>query len=170
MTDLQEAGLAVAACLENTGLPLVQKLLERMTDEKALIESILPLVQNHLKPLQFYKQGADSAAIRRLANAVNIKELILLAKADFLGRGTEEAKDGRFKAGEWLQQRASALNVLEAPLKPLLQGRDLIQAGLAPSKAFKQILEQAYEAQIEGNISSHQEAVSWLRERLSNSA
>ncbi|WP_345976067.1 HD domain-containing protein [Sulfurimonas sp. HSL3-7] len=153
---------------ENTGIALTQTLLGRMTDEKALVESILPLVQNHLKPLQFYRRDAEAAAIRRLANAVNIKELIILAKADFLGRNTEEAGNGRFKAGEWLQERAAALNVLEAPLKPLLQGRDLIKAGLAPSTAFKQILEEAYEAQIEGSICTHQEAILWLKELLGN--
>ena len=151
---------------EITGLTLTQTLLERVTDEKTLIESILPLVRHHLKPLQFYKEKADDAAIRRLSTEVNIRELITLAKADFLGRGTKEAQSGDFKAGDWLQEKAASLNVLVAPLKPLLQGRDLINAGFAPSKRFKAILQKAYDKQLDGEIESHEDALKWLGENF----
>jgi len=153
---------------ENTGMPLTEVFLGRLTEEKALIEKIVLLVKHHLKPMQFYKQGASSAAIRRLANQVNIEELILLAKADFLGRTTEEALKGDFIAGEWLQKRAEELNVINAPTPPLLQGRDLMQAGLTPSKNFKTILQQAYEAQMDGEITTHSEALSWLKKELNS--
>ncbi|MEN8146569.1 MAG: HD domain-containing protein [Campylobacterota bacterium] len=151
---------------ENTGLPLTERFLGRLSDEKALLDTIVPLVKHHLKPLQFYKQGAKSAAIRRLAAQVNIEELILLAKADFLGRTTKEAQNGDFRAGEWLQERAEELNVLSTPIAPLLQGRDLLQAGMTPSKTFKAILQKAYEAQMDGEISTHSEALSWLKTEL----
>ncbi|MGB5965047.1 MAG: HD domain-containing protein [Sulfurimonadaceae bacterium] len=151
---------------ENSGVPLTQRLLERLSDEKALVESVVPLVKYHLKPKQFYKQWAKSAAIRRLANQVNIEELILLCKADFLGRTTQEARQGDFKAGEWLSKRAEELNVTNTPIAPLLQGRDLLHAGLAPSKTFKIILQKAYEAQMDGEITTHLEALSWLKREL----
>lgn len=154
---------------ENSGVPLTERFLERLSDEKALIETIVPLVKHHLKPLQFYKQGAKSAAIRRLANQVNIEEIILLAKADFLGRTTQEALHGDFKAGEWLHVKAKELDVINTPMEPLLQGRDLMSAGLTPSKAFKNILEKAYEAQMDGEITTHAEAVEWLNRAFSNS-
>ena len=151
---------------ENTGLPLTETFLERLTEEKALVETVLPLVKHHLKPMQFYKQGAKAAAIRRLANQVNIEELILLARADFLGRTTKEATQGDFEAGEWLAKRAEELNVSNTPIPPLLQGRDLMQAGLSPSKTFKVILQKAYEAQMDGEISTHSDALVWLQKEL----
>jgi len=151
---------------ELTGLPLCEQFMARLSDEKAVTEALLPLVKHHLKPLQFYKQGAKSAAILRLARSVNIEQLVLLAKADFLGRTTPEAKAGRFEAGEWLLERAAALHVRREPLPPLIQGRDLVKMGLHPSKAFKAILERAYEAQIEGLFKSHDEALIWLRKEL----
>lgn len=152
---------------EISGVPLTEQFIARLSDEKALFESIVPLVRHHLKPMQFYKQGAKSAAIRRLANQVNIEELIMLAKADFLGRTTKEAVAGDFKAGEWLQKRAKELNVTNGPMAPLLQGRDLLRAGLTPSKTFKIILQKAYELQLDGHISSYDEAISWLNQELS---
>ncbi len=151
---------------ENSGLPLTETFLERLSEEKALVETVLPLVKHHQKTRQFYKQQAKSAAIRRLANQVNIEELILLAKADFLGRTTKEALLGDFEAGVWLAKRAAELNVTNTPIPPLLQGRDLMQAGLSPSKAFKVILQKAYEAQIEGEISTHSDALMWLEKEL----
>ncbi len=159
-------GKISAPAHEIAALALTQTLLGRVTDEKTLIESILPLVKHHLKPLQFYKERAGDAAIRRLAQEVSIRELITLAKADFLGRGTKEARSGDFKAGDWLQEKAASLNVLEKPLKPLLQGRDLINAGLTPSKKFKAILQKAYDKQLDGEIESLEDALKWLRKNF----
>jgi len=151
---------------EQTGMKLCETFMARLSDEKALLEALLPLIKHHLKPLQFYKQGAKSAVILRLAKSVNIEQLVLLAKADFLGRATPEAKAGSFEAGVWLLERAAALHVKNEPLPPLIQGRDLLKMGLPPSKAFKAILERAYEAQIEGLFESHDEALLWLKEML----
>ncbi len=151
---------------ENTGVPLTEQFLARLSDEKALFEKIIPLVKHHLKPLQFFKQGAKAAAIRRLANQVNISELVLVAKADYLGRTTPEAQAGAFEAGEWLLERAETLKVDKKPMDALLQGRDLIAAGLRPSKAFKTILHRSYEAQIEGEINTYEEALLWLQKEL----
>ncbi len=151
---------------EHSGVLLTETFLSQLTEERGLIENILALVKNHLAPMQFYKQGAKSPAIRRLANRVNIAELIILAKADFLGRTTAEALKGEFKAGEWLQKQAKALKVHTEPLAPLLQGRDLMHAGMKPSKAFKTILNDAYEAQIDEAFSTHDEALSWLKKYM----
>lgn len=151
---------------ENSGVPLAESLLKKLTDETTLIENITTLVKLHLKPKQLYEEKAEPGAICRLATQVNIETLSLLAKADFLGRTTEEALKGDFKAGEWLEKRAAELGVLTSPLKPLLRGRDLITAGYPQSKAFKTILEQAYEAQLDGCIKNREEAMQWLNKIL----
>jgi len=151
---------------ENTGVVLTQNFIERLSDEKRLLEKILPLIKHHLKPLQFYKQGAKSAAIRRLANQVNISDLVVLSEADFFGRTTLEAKGGQFDAGSWLLKRAEALKVDQKPMPALLQGRDLVMLGLKPSKQFKALLDQAYEAQLDEVFVTHEEAVAWLHRVL----
>ena len=155
---------------EHAGVALTKSFLYRLTQEHHFIESILPLVEHHLKPSQFYAQGAKSSAIRRLATKVNIEELVLLAKADFLGRSTPEAKSGIYKAGEWLLTQAKALQVTTAPPVPLLQGRDLIALGLTPSARFGEILDTVYEQQIEGELQNHMEALAFVREHLDTKA
>ena len=47
-------------------------------------------------------------------------------------------------------------------VKPFLQGRDLIQIGLKPSKEFSNILNEVYTMQVEGELQSKEEALSWL--------
>ena len=76
---------------EEAGVALTSALLYRLTEEHDFITSILPLVKYHAEPSHFYRGGAKSAAVRRLATKVNIEELVLVAKADFLGRTAESA-------------------------------------------------------------------------------
>jgi len=141
----------------------------RLTSEHDFIESILPLVEHHLKPLQFYKNGAKSKAIRRLATKVNIEELVIVAKADFLGRTCPEALSGVYEAGEWLLEKAKELKVQNKALDNLLQGRDLISLGLEPSPEFARILDEVYELQMDGVISNKEEALVYVKNRIENS-
>jgi tRNA nucleotidyltransferase (CCA-adding enzyme) len=152
---------------EKAGLEPTRSLMYRLSHEHGFIESILPLVEHHLKPSQFYAQGAKSGAIKRLATKVNITELVMVAKADFLGRTTSEACLGEYPAGEWLLTEAKKLQVSTQPEKPLVQGRDLIAMGLTPSPQFKVLLEAAYQAQLEGKIRDREEAIDYLQ-RLRN--
>ncbi len=149
---------------EGAGVEPTKSLLYRLTDEHSLVESILPLVEHHLKPSQFYSSRAKSPAIRRLATKVNIEELVIVAKADFLGRTTQESRQGIYPAGEWLLERASELNIKDKATPPLLQGRDLIALGINPSPKFGQILKEIYESQLDGEIGSREEALEWVRE------
>jgi len=151
---------------EYAGITPTKSFLYRLTHAHDFIESILPLVEYHLKPSQFYAQGAKSAAIRRLATKVNIEELVLVAKADFLGRNTAEARSGIYEAGEWLLRQAETLQVAATPPAPLLQGRNLIALGLHPSPQFGEILNAVYEQQIEGKLQSQKEALAYVKQHM----
>jgi len=162
-TIVEKNGRIRAIGHERAGMEPTCTFMYRLTDEHDFIESLLPLVEHHLKPSQFYAAGAKAAAIRRLATKVNLEALVMVAKADFLGRTTEEAKSGRYEAGEWLLERASELKVKKKPLENILQGRDLIGLGLTPSPEFKTILDAVYEAQLEGLLSNKEEALHYVK-------
>ena len=164
-TTIEEDGTIRSIGHEYAGIEPTKKLMYRLIDEHDLIETVLPLVEHHLKPSQFYTGGAKASAIRRLATKVNIEELVVVAKADFLGRTTKESLTGVYHAGEWLLEKSCALNVVNKPLDSLLQGRDLIALGLEPSPQFKEILDAVYGEQIEGKITTKEEAVKFIKER-----
>ena len=162
----EEAGRIRAIGHEEAGIEPAKSFMYRLTNEHDFIESILPLVEHHLKPSQFYKNGAKSKAVRRLATKVNIEELVIVAKADFLGRTSPEALQGVYKAGEWLLDKAKDLKVQNKPLDNFLQGRDLIALGLEPSPEFKMILDEVYELQIEGDICTKEEALAYVKKYI----
>ena len=150
---------------EHAGIELTRSFMYRLTDEHDFIASLLPLVAHHLKPSQFYAQGAKAPAVKRLATKVNIEALVCMAKADFLGRTTKEAKIGMYEAGEWLLEKAKHLKVEHKPLDNFLQGRDLIALGLTPSPLFKMILDEVYDLQLEERFVSREEALLYVREK-----
>jgi len=57
-----------------------------------------------------------------------------------------------FDAGDWLTERARALEVVASAPLPLVMGRHLIQLGLKPGNHFTPILEACFVAQIEGEF------------------
>jgi len=144
------------------GVEIARTFLERITNEKELVERILPLVRYHGAVRKFFKSNACDSAIRHLSTHVCLDDLIRVAQADFYGRDFVGEVPKRFEAGEWLHQCADRLGVLYAPPSPLLLGRDLIALGLSPSRAFKTLLHNAYTAQLDGVFNTHEEAMGWL--------
>jgi len=131
------------------------------------IEVICNLVKTHMRPHQLFAQKSSSAAIRRLANDVGRLDLLLaLYYADSGGRPPLQNESPT--AIQWIKEKASSLGVVNSKPKPLLRGRDLVKAGLTPSPRFKRILDQAFNAQLDGEIDSHKSAVEWLKKNLQN--
>ncbi len=152
---------------ERAGVEPTRELLYRLTNEHSFIESILPLVEHHLKPAQLFIGTAKAPAIRRLAKRVNISELVMVATADFLGRTTKEAQSGYFEAGEWLLKEAKELQVAVKPLDNIVTGKDLIALGISPSPLFREILNDVYNKLMEGSLKSREEALTYIAKHYS---
>jgi len=140
--------------------------IQRLSDEKALLDEIEPLIKEHLMPSALFKQKSKDPAIRRLSTRVNIENLVLLARADHFGRTTKDAQTKTYKAGDWLLEKAKKLKIKNSQPKPFLLGRHLIDEGMNPGLEFKVILNEAYENQLDGKIRGEKSAVNWLRKYL----
>lgn len=151
---------------ELAGVEPTKRCLYRLTDEHDFIKSILPLVEYHLKPSIYFRNGAKKSTIRKLSTKVNIEELVTVARADFLGRTTKASRKGVYEAGDWLMAKAKELDVYNTPPIAFIQGRDLIALGLKPSVKFKGILECVYRAQLEGKFFNYNEALTYLKKIL----
>jgi len=151
---------------ERAGVELCKSFMYRLCDEHQFINDIALLTKYHMVPSAFYSDGAKDRAVRRLATKVNIKELVVVAKADFLGRTTLEAKSGVYKAGEWLSEKSKELKVEKSAPINFLQGRDLIALGLKPSREFSLLLKSVYEKQLDGDIGSKDEAIEFLKSKI----
>jgi len=152
-TTIEQNGHIKSIGHEYEGLKPTKTFMYKLTEEHDFIKGILLLVAHHLKPRQFHILKASDKAFRKLATQINIEELVVVAKADFLGRTTKKAKLGIYDAGEWMLEKAKALKVQNKALDNLLQGRDLIRLGMKPSAKFKEVLDSVYSLQIEGAVS-----------------
>ncbi len=126
--------------------------LNRLTSDKTLTQNVLTLTS-----LSFELQDITNYTVYKLAKEVNIKLYLLYLYALYPQKKSAVME---------LEQRAKKLAVLEKKLKPLLQGRDLIKAGLKPSKAFASLLNECYELQMQEELRTKEEALKWLERRV----
>ena len=136
---------------ESLGIEPTISFLSKLTNEKKFIEIVCSLVKNHLTPFQLYLAESSLKAIKRLSLKVNIEDLCLVCLADCLAR-TILDKEKCPKATSWVLNKAKELDIHNEPIKPIVQGRDLIELGFKPSDKFKQILEFAFDLQIDENM------------------
>ena len=136
---------------EALGVKPTETFLNRITNEKKFIEKVIPLVKNHLAPFQLYKADSSIKAVKRLSLKCNIEDLCIVCLADCKGRTIPDKKKCD-DAISWVLERAREMNISQEGLKPYIQGRDLINLGMKPSKEFKDILDFALNLQIDENF------------------
>ena len=143
------------------GGPVAEKFLRRISDEKVLLDDVKILVERHMAILDLWRSKAGDSAIRRLANKVGrIDRLVRIDKADREGRAVKEVESS--PQGEWILSRAEELKIKDSAPKPLLMGRHLIERKLTPSPKFAEILNAAYEAQLDGKFFDIDGALKYL--------
>ena len=140
---------------EALGIEPTISFLSKLTNEKKFIEIVCSLVKNHLTPFQLYLAESSLKAIKRLSLKVNIEDLCFVCLADCLGR-TIKDKEKCPKATTWLLTKAKELDIHNEPIKQLVLGRDLIELGFKPSSKFKEILEFAFDLQIDENMNKEE--------------
>jgi tRNA nucleotidyltransferase (CCA-adding enzyme) len=126
--------------------------------------TVLGIVAHHLKPTMFFKSPTpvSDGAFRRLAQKVDPELLARFAEADCHGRL------GTFDCGgmRWFLERARALGVEHQPPAPLLLGRHVLDMGIAPGPAVGTLLKAVYEQQLDGTVTTLDEAVHSLKQLL----
>ncbi len=149
--DHEEQGVAPAAAF-------LDRLNVHTIDGYDVRRQVLGMTAQHLKPGMWFKvrDEVGDGAFRRLAQKVDLELLARLAKADCLGR-----EPGRFDctAMDWFVERARAIGADKGPPPPLLLGRHLLALGLKPGPRIGQILKAVYEEQLDGAITTTDEAI-----------
>lgn len=123
---------------------------------------VLAITAHHLKPGMWFKTKTEvgDGAFRRLAQKVDLELLARLAKSDCLGR-----VPGNFNcdAMDWFLERARALGVQHEAPGPLLLGRHLIELGMKPGPAMGRVLKAVYDQQLDGSVTTLDEAIAAAR-------
>jgi tRNA nucleotidyltransferase (CCA-adding enzyme) len=153
---------------ESHGDEPTRSFLGRLGAPHAVIEDVVALVRDHLKPFQLWRERdkISDGALRRLALRVPIPRLVQVARADHFGHTTPDALAHDDPASPWLLAQAQRLDVAAQKPAPILLGRHLIARGQKPGVHFKAILAAAFEAQLDGRFADEPGAEAWLDQHL----
>jgi tRNA nucleotidyltransferase (CCA-adding enzyme) len=153
---------------EPEGAAPTRHFLERLTNQDDLINEVIPLVLCHLRPHALYDANTSDSAVRRLARQVKrIDRLVRVARADHAGRPPKPFDE--FPAGTWLLERARKLDVEDRAPTPLVMGRHLLELGVRPGPDMGRLLDECYEAQLDGLFSTLDEGLTYANNKLASS-
>ena len=145
-------------------LALLDRLNVHTIDGFDVRHHVVGLTAYHLAPGMWHTSSSPvgDGAFRRLAQKVDLELLARLARADCQGRtGTFDCS-----AMEWFLGRARALGVEHRPPAPILMGRHLLALGLTPGPEVGRILKAVYEQQLDGAVTTLDEALAAARLEL----
>ena len=131
---------------EIAGLIPAKAFIQRLSLEKDLLKYCLNMTLMHMRPLTcFQGRASQKSTAHMFDESICPDELVLLAKADWLGRkdppGFEEAE-------QFLKDRlASYYEIMD---RPYVRGRDLVEAGAEPGPEFGDALDYAHKMRLAG--------------------
>ena len=128
---------------------------QRLRRSRETWERVEWLVRHHLRIAQAPQMRRST--LRRFLAEPHIDELLELARIDVL------ASNGNLEAYEFCKQAQAAFD--DEPIKPppLLRGRDLLELGYPRGPLFSEILGAVEDRQLEGELSTREAALEWVR-------
>jgi len=153
---------------EAAGAPFATSFLRRIGAPLALDTYVVPLVVNHLVHHHGPKSEFGDTQVRRLARRLSpatIDDLALVMAADSFGRPPLYSPE-TINLIEKLRAKSRLLDVSANAPKPILLGRHLIELGQEPGPGFKPLLDEAFEAQLDGMFVHEAGAIAWAKNQL----
>jgi poly(A) polymerase len=140
------------------GAELAREICRRLRRPGAVGERVRRLVEDHLRLINAPEMRIST--LKKFLREEGIEELLELCRIDAM------ASNGNLHYYDFCRRRLAEISSEEMKPAPLLSGRDLIALGHRPGPSFKQILEAVEEAQLEGAIRTHDQAIELVRERF----
>ncbi|MCX8156779.1 MAG: CCA tRNA nucleotidyltransferase [Verrucomicrobiae bacterium] len=157
--SLDEAGRRHFYQHEKVGAKIADALCRRLRFPNAEREALVECVRSHMK----YHQARQMrrSTLRRLLLRPTAALEVELHRLDCASSGRDLANY------EFLQQARRDLAAQPALTRPLLTGKDLLALGLSPGPAVGQLLKEAREKQLQGELQTPEDARSWACRKLS---
>jgi tRNA nucleotidyltransferase/poly(A) polymerase len=142
---------------DKLGAEMTDTILRRLKYSNDIIEATTAAVANHMHFIGVQQMRAST--LKRFLARPHIEDELELHRVDCLG------SNGLLDNYEFLLQKRTEFASSPQPLipPPLLTGRDLIALGLPPGPAFTAILHDAQSLQLEGTLTTKQDALNWAQ-------
>jgi putative nucleotidyltransferase with HDIG domain len=140
------------------GIEIAHSILTRLRFPNHVIGAVEALIGNHMKFMEVPRMREST--LKRFMRLPDFEEHMALHRLDCL------SSHGGLDNYEFVRRKQREVSVEELKPTPLLTGRDLIAAGYRPGPMFGIVLSEIEDAQLEGRISSPEEALRMAREKL----
>lgn len=140
------------------GVRVAEVLLHRLRFSNEEISQIVALVKNHMR-FGDVKHMREST-LKRFLRLPGFDEHLALHRMDCL------SSHGDLSLYEFAKGKYEATPIEAIQPTPLLTGRELIAAGYPPGPRFKKMLEAVEDAQLEGVLTSAEEALRFIESRF----
>lgn len=145
-TEVQEDGRITAYGHEVQGLFLVERQMQRLTNHQKLTAYVLNQSELHMRPNMLAANQSHKKKTRALFDmSVCPNDLILLSRADATGK-LDEPYDESKEA--FLRERLADYEAVIQ--RPMVGGKDLVEAGLKPGEHFKKMVARARQLHFAG--------------------
>jgi len=142
----------------DVGVRMTEVILHRLRFSNEDAAQIVALVKNHMRFGDVMEMR--QATLTRFLRMPLFEEHLALHKMD------ATSSNGDLSKYEFAKQHFEDDPAEEVRAKPFVNGRDLILAGYRPGTRFKEMLETAEDAQLDGLVKSREETLTLLRERF----
>ncbi len=140
------------------GTRMAEEIAKRLRFSQDQTAQVSALVENHLRFRDVHEMREST--LKRFLRLPKFEEHLELHRLDCLS-SHRHLENYEFVRSKLLEHTEEAIRP-----RPLITGDDLIQMGYLPGPRFKEILEHTEDAQLEGRITSHEEALQFVRERF----
>ena len=143
---------------DKAGAEVTRAIMERLKFSRAEIDATVEAVAQHM----VFKdvQQMRVAKLKRFMARPNFEEELELHRVDCT------SSHGMLDNYEFLRSKKEEFASEPLIPEPLVTGHDLIELGLKPGPRFKEILEAVQSRQLEGTLTSPQEARDWVKAEL----
>jgi putative nucleotidyltransferase with HDIG domain len=140
------------------GVAMGAEILRRFRFSNEETRQILALIDNHMRFADAPRMKAST--LKRFFRLPGFDEHLELHRMDCL------AAHANLDIYNFVRERYEAMPEEHVRPKPILTGADLIAAGYTPGPRFKAMLQAVEDAQLEGLITTTEEALALVREQL----
>lgn len=149
---------------DELGARMTEGILQRLRYSNAVIKATVSAVAHHMQFKDVQKMRTST--LKRFLARDNFDDELELHRVDCAG------SNARFENYDFILEKRDEFIAAETPLLPprWICGDDLIARGVTPGPAFGEILTEAQDLQLEGTLTSRDDALLWLDQRLSESS
>ncbi len=142
-------------CHAPTGAAMAERILSRLKQPAALIDEVQSVVGDHMRFVE--APNMRRAKLRRLLGSRHFPTLLEVMRVD------TKYSNGDYTTWKFIKETLEAFRSEPVLPPPLVRGKDLLAWGLEPGREMGVLLKQLYDAQLEGSVTSLDQAKVYLK-------